>query len=213
MLERRSVDKDVVIEYIEGQLEQGGALARLLQKHLNLASGGAWTYLPPEITHDVASDLAYGAVTPPVDEKDQIVGENYVAVPVSKPSRPLIVELAVRFLSTHDCAFCVFEDALVRASDPVKSLEIAKYMIYRDEVLYYADREDADPASISHLLSVVESHILIGAFLCVRDGTLIFQARRKLTTDDLEMIAGGTEALLLRAYDGQGYIVWSKSQM
>jgi hypothetical protein len=209
MIERRPVGKQAVA-YIQEQLKQGGVLSRLLLRYLELGPGVAWTYVPAEVDQAIVDDLAYGSVAAPVARESYVVSDGYAVVPVVAPSRPIIVGMIVRFLRSHSDAYCVFEDALVRASDPVMKAENAHYMAYGDEVLYYASREDADLATVSRLMSLAEHYLLTGVLSRVAKGTRIFQPQKPLSSHELELIVRGTETIVLRAYDGEGYVAWSK---
>jgi hypothetical protein len=128
---------------------------------------------------------------------------------VLNPSRPVIVKMIVRFLRGRSDAYCVFEDVLRRASDPPMKHE-ANYVVYDDGLLYYGSQEDADSAAISRLMSLAESYLLTGVLSRVAEGARIFQPKQSLSPHDLELIVRGTETIVLRAYDGEGYVLWSK---
>jgi hypothetical protein len=74
MIKRRLLGKNA-IDYIRDQLEQSGALSKLLLQTLELGAGVAWTYVPPEIDQATVEDLAYASVTPSVGPESFIVGD------------------------------------------------------------------------------------------------------------------------------------------
>ncbi len=201
------------IDYIRGRLSEGRTLSKLLL-HLNMEAGTAWSYLPAGIDDETAHDLTRGVVAP-LDPKAGHRTGTGIMIPVPTPSRPLILEMIRQFLLAHSGACCIFEHALARATDQWLAHETgyAPYLTFDDEVYFFLSGRDrsVDDSRIGVVMDRAQSYLLTGILTIAPEGFGPLRFRQIVTFDQLRALADSVQAIILGAYDGQGYIIWSRS--
>jgi hypothetical protein len=108
---------------------------------------------------------------------------------------------------------CIFEDAKSRPTDPWIQSEDGRIKNLDDEVYYVLDEKDAnDEEKIARTVRDAQSgwHFVGVMSLPPRNGRLS-GGGRNLSADDLRALAERAVVILVGAYDGEGYLVWSKN--
>lgn len=203
--------RPVALEYIRDRLRQGRTLSSLLLR-LNLAIGQVWTYLPPEIDEEMAHQLTQGGIARSIQSLPTFhTGFGYLE-PVMTPSTPQVIALIQRFLQTRAEAYCVFEAALAKLTDPVILRQHEQpYFFFDDEVYYFLTGQDLDAQRIDGAIRAARSYLLTGVLTTTPPGSHTIQARQPITLQELQILVERTEMIVVGAYDGEGFVIWSRA--
>jgi hypothetical protein len=211
MHERRALDPTLVLGYLRGQLDQGRTLSSLLQR-IDLAAGRFWTYLPPDPDGSATRHPPeQGGLTPPGGPTIALAGGGRF-VPVVATGEPAIVELIGDFLRGGTDACCVLEDAMSRPGDPViAGPDDIRYLFYGDEVYALLAGGDAGATSIDSAIRATRSYLLLAVLtLLPPGGDLAGPGGHVITFEDLRHFAEHAQTIVVRAYDGEGFLVWTR---
>jgi hypothetical protein len=203
--------------YIRDRLASGSALAHLLLEGLDLASGHAWTYLPPAMTDAQATRfadagvtrLATGAPAEAFEHSDvrREVVHNLVA--------PLLAIQIANFLTQDERGIAVWNDPLASAEDRWVRDHPEEPLLFLGQEVYYAlSHATVSPAAITAGLSVMGAWWGSPAVLAeLSDAALrpFLTPRASLTAQHLQALVDHCRMLFFMAYDGEGYVLWSRA--
>lgn len=214
MLQERTLGVEA-IEYIYSCLAKGKTFASYLST-LNLKKGRVITFLPIEVSEEVAKQFELGGKLPVPPPKAHISftsedGSKWRMAP--KPNINLcLVEIIQKFLTKGQEHICIFEDALAKPSDPYMVSSTVPWLAFNDEVYYFLSWRDTDSRKIEQVIKEASNVYppTIGAMISVPDSREFTFEERKITIDQLKILAERTEKIIIGAYDGEGYLIWSK---
>lgn len=189
--------------YVRECLEAGKTFSRLLLKTHDLNTGTAVTKLPAGIEEAAAKDFDSGGKLPELYPRTS----NLQAVP---DSDFLLIPEVNRFLSESSANICILEDSLANPTDPFLQSVKTRYSAFQDEVYHLICQPDNNSDTISKTLRQAHSWLTIGALTSTPQETGICGQRGDLTLSNLTTMAQGTEVIIVGAYDGEGYVIWSK---
>lgn len=211
------------IEYIRHCLSDGKTLSKYLLQCLNLTEGRVITFLPKDISDEGAIEFSDGKLEEPPRDTHRIYtaedGTSRRMVP--KPNVDFwLVEVIQTYLSAGENRCCIFENALAESADPWLLKAKSKILTLDSEVYHFLSRGDAEPAKIGQTIKEARSTYppLVGALAStckqgknVRGFSHESQTIQKISTDELRFLAENNEKIIVGAYDGEGYVIWSKS--
>lgn len=210
MHERRSLGSPSALQYLRDQLGQGKTLSSLLNQ-LDLGAGRIWTYLPPEVGDTMAHELLRQGGVVPLERAVPVSGSLYAFVPVIAPSKPIITRLIQYSLGDRADSCCVFEHALARPTDPIIArTDDIRYVFYDDEVYALLASPDVSGASVERAMQLTQSYLFLAALTRLPVGVGSTASGGHITLQDLRFFAEHTHTLIIGAYDGEGFLVWSR---
>jgi len=182
-----------VLPYVYKHLESGRRLSSLL-KTVDLSKGEFWTYLPPNVNEEDTYRLSHRGTVFPLRPQVQASG----------------VEMIQDFLLKDPSSFCVLEDALASRGDPfLLNVAFRNYFSVDNDIYYYLSADDANREKIKAAISVSKSFLLT-AVLTTVSSDIRFKPKAQLIESDLRAIVVGLEKIIMSAYDGEGYLIWSR---
>lgn len=199
------------LAYVRHALSQGRSLSRLLLD-LDLEKGKIWTYL----CSDVSSDYAQARL----NETWLVVADNETEAAIvvdgyrirRKPTflRPLFVDYIQQFMERSSRAYCLFEDALRKTSDPfVTDRRDAPYAFHGEDIFYVIKHGGATPDAIAEGLRETDSAWVQTVLLTSLPADIAdIDPWTEITVQQLSMLVNNVEAFLVSAFDGVGYVVW-----
>jgi hypothetical protein len=119
--------------------------------------------------------------------------------------------LVLTHLESGDEAYCLFEDAMAKPEDPW--LEHAEVRPSTSETsVYYLLTSGEGQRTVVAALTQAKSIYppLIGAFARVGAGRGYRIRSRAISEAQLLEVAEETERVVVGAYDGEGFLIWSK---
>ena len=193
------------IDYVRDRLESGNTLSTLLLKVHDLKVGRIVTKLPLVVDDEKAKDFETGGKLPP------IVGEFTSLEPVPNTDSVLLEEIR-RFLTEADNNVCIFENASAKPGDPFLQSLQTRFSIFDNEIYHLLCPSDIDDDRILKTIGSARSWLFIGAMTSASDarGGLCSE-KKELSESDLNLLAERTKKIIVGAYDGEGFLVWSRA--
>jgi hypothetical protein len=192
--------------YLQEQLASGKTLGRLLLARA-LESGRIQTFLPSYITDTQALDLETGGKLPssgPSHRFTDAAGRNWRMEPKSDMDDFYARWLHAKLRESPTGSVCLFEDAIVSASDPTFKRIRTRSVTYGEDVYHLALPEDS-VEQIGMTLHQAGSWLTIGV---LTTGLKLAKGGHIVTAEQLHEAARETSLILVGAYDGEGFILW-----
>lgn len=192
MIEKRELDDDAVV-FIRRNLSRGAAVSRMLLD-LPLEEGKVSVFLPKHVGKDVARGFDLGGV---FRQEESIEAERRVA------------EFVASYLNRSEHAYAVFENPVMKPTDPSARLSALCYFTYNDIVYFLLSSGQPELTRVIATLRGVHSWVFNG-ILTLPKGLGTIDARQQLDRETLVNLATNTEHILVGAYDYEGYLIWSR---
>lgn len=205
------------ISYIRDCLANGKTLATYLLERLDLENGSVTTFLPPDVSKEAASQFKWGGKL--YRDPETFV---YHTEPDGSTTRwepvpntdPWLVSILQEFLRGGTERVCVFENEVALPGDPWLSLprwDILQTVIFGNEVYHLLSNRDAE--NEERILSTIRgarSWLFIGAMTSLSQASDLPLEAGRLDGEALKMFAQRAEKIVVGAYDGESYLIWSK---
>jgi hypothetical protein len=178
--------------HVERRLAAGNSLARAVLKRLVISEASCVTNLREGVDDSILTRFDQGGV---VDSQHSI---------------KWIVEVIRSYLSGGTDRLVVLEDALSRRGDPVIDRLQSRIRYIGAEVYYLLGATDANEYAIATSLSEADSpHQLVCVFTQQGKTTAREKKDADITQDELEEWARTAQAVVVSAYDGEGFVFCS----
>jgi hypothetical protein len=185
--------------YIGDCLEYGHSLTRHLRRGRDLVNGRVVTRLAPEANTDELDKFEWGGKYP-----ESSIGRHPNSVDD-------LASYILDFLQSGEGRICVFENHLGRRTDPWLLQAESRVHFFGEEVYHVVSAEVVDLDSIKAAINEAEDvTLLIGVLSVWPEGSRLSPERREITDEELRALAEGAEKIIVRAYDGEGYLIWTK---
>jgi hypothetical protein len=201
--------------YLRNCLREGKTFAKYLFQTHNIEEGTVTTFLPGYVSEEEAKKFGEGKLGKKGRADLFASGKRFEA----KANMDFwLIDNIQKFFNSDGEQFCIFENALARPLDTWLSRAKSIFFTCDQEVYHflwnYSDKEKivqtlkeatyAFPPLIAGLISLKKN-----------DGATISTDRwktlKKISPDDLAILAENTKKIIVGAYDGEGYVIWSKA--
>jgi len=213
-----SLTGELVNQYITECLNMGNTLAGelLVKKNFNLCT--KTTFLPSGFDLTTIKNYSYGGIFPArvaSPEEIEKVRKRLNLGPSARieavgdgPSRAWLVNKIAEHLSKDKNRLVIFEDANASPTDPWIQRTNTEIYAFEKEVYHGLFSEHANNKQyIEQTIKRAESYLLIGVMSFFTDKETVLT--KQLTLDIIREIADNTKAIILKAFDGEGYILCS----
>jgi hypothetical protein len=203
------------IKYIEKCLGSGNKLSQALLKVCDFKKGRVITVLPGFVNYEYINDFEVGILPKTLEAEARNAtaeyGSHWTSVMVPEPS-------IISWLSTEVCRFlkaaatrlCIFENTLAKAGDSWISKEKPQIFTFNEEVYHFLLNQDAENEKIRDTIRSAECPLFIGVMTSLPSERSFPQSGQEVSLEDLEVLAEGTEKIVVGAYDGDGYLIWNR---
>ncbi len=207
------------VDYIRDLLAEGKTLGKFLLDRGDLNKGRVTTFLPSEADLSKVNNFSRGGVlpTPPPETHHHFTapdGTKTVMVPVLGTGKQLAAMIQ-EFLGGNDERICLFESAVAKPTDGFLSTPNAKDLrvLSFQENVYYLLKQQDDREKIEKALRYAKSFRVLGVLVHLSKDKFLDEdsVRKELTLDELKVLAEETEKIVVGAYDGEGYLIWSRN--
>jgi hypothetical protein len=185
-------------------------LSKFLSENFKFESGTIRTYLPPGVPLETIHQFEFGGKLPQPIERIKVAGG--YAVPIPNLDVALVARIQAH-LTAYDSAFCIFQNGVLRPNDPaLRRLPPTHTLICEDTVCHYLNSSDKDlPDLIGKTIKVARSGgppYLVG---CAGKSAPVssFQGEA-IKSETLEEFAQRVDVIFLGAYDGEGFLIWTR---
>lgn len=205
---------EMVDEFIAECLDMGNTLAQVLLRTKDIKKATKITLLPSGFDPTTIKNYSYGGVFPSrpasPEEAEKIRKHLSIFGPFAKfeavesgPSRAWLISNITAYLSENEKRIVIFENARAEPTDPWILKTGTKIYAFQKEVYHGLLPEHAsDNKYIEFVIKKSQSaHLLIGVM------SLAPETLEPLSLSKIEQIAENAETLILRAFDGEGYVI------
>jgi hypothetical protein len=203
------------LDYVRDSLRVGKELAAYLLKALTLESGRVRTFLPVGLPTTEINRFSAGGKLPmaPVEKRTLVVaGKSAEVAAAPLPNLDVVLASTIKkYLNSEADALCLFENALASPGDGWLSRAKVHSVVTKSSVYHILRSEDTDSELIQQ--TVAKSKSIRPPLLGILAHYPLASSRFKSGTiepADLQKIAERTEELLVGAYDGEGFLIWSR---
>jgi hypothetical protein len=207
MIEKKNVTGTASFNYIKEQLKLGKSLSKVLNK-LALEEGEVLAFVPNDISEKKLYNFNIGGIYPLKKELSTIKN----ILPVRNDSKIILIDEITSYIDLDKSNCCIFEDSLTHITDPVLLSSGLEFISFNNEDIYYFfNWENNRKEEIYKGLIRSENYI----FLCVlssinSEDQLSLKSSVNIYLSTLDHIADKLTAFFIRAYDGEGYLMWHK---
>jgi hypothetical protein len=206
---------DSAINYFRKRLEYGLTLSKYILETIDLEAGQVTTAFPKQANLENIYKFQYGGILPtsPESEWREIFdndGRKHIMKPL--PMFYAYIEKNIRsFLSNSPRNICLFENAYAGASDGASRKYQSQIAIFQNEIYHLVVPGKDSNNNIEQVINESGTSLnLIGILTTLDVKYSMISTGQRLTSHMLKDIAGQTEKLILRAYDGESFLVWHK---
>ena len=196
MIQQIFVPQDEALQYISNELSADrGELARFLLEQIDFCAGRVFSFLPEDVNPNRIKNFASGGLVFEGGGRDQIT------------------RFLLQKLTATDDTVMVFEEELM-AQEIWHSIEKEEdyYFYYKERVYYFL------PSSIEPDLLQVEHRMRTASFTRYPGFGILtslpfsLHKAQQLDLDQLEILVRHITHLIIEAYDGEAWIIWSKDK-
>lgn len=204
------------IQFIRNCLMEGGMmLGHDLLLCCDLESGRVKTYLPTSVSDGESRRFTTGGkVETPTGPAENFVardGTRWVMIPKAETNLHLVRTIQA-YLRGEGRRWCIFENATSRPSDVWILAGDDRIRVLGNEVYYLIGKDDAEDEA--RILKTVRNADSAWRFACamssVPEQVHFLEGGRRLKRDEVRVLAERAEKIVVGAYDGEGYLIWSK---
>lgn len=172
------------LSYLERVLRSGKSLSHLLLERVDFAAAKIHALLSTRIVEREIKDFAAGGIGS-----------------IESPRRAL-AEIGLRYLQEPDKQI-VLEEGLARPGDPaIRNKE--GVVLLAGEIYYLARKMDAVEEMERFLMQLRHAIGLVGIFCSAGAGHV-----QKISETELAEFAATTEKIVVGAFDGEGFLLWT----
>ena len=134
-------------------------------------------------------------------------------VPVPQTDE-ILVRIIEDYLDGDGGRVCVFEDSVARPPDPwLRVSKRSAWKNFEDEVYYFLTSRDSSFSKIGQAIKDANRVYppLIGAMMKMSEIQTFGFGKMTMTLKILKELARATDKIIIGAYDGEGYLIWSES--
>jgi hypothetical protein len=207
------------LDYLKRMLSAGKALSKHILTTSELGQGRIVTFLPSDITTEEANKFTTGGKLPAESPNQVTFRRGEHAIPFSASRVPNVDSWLIRTikacLENEGDSLCLFENALAAAGDRWLDQSAIGTWICNRDVYHFVTQTDARDeklldATVRGAKSVYPP--LIGAVTRYPSVAQLPPHGGTVTDALLEDMATRSIKVFVSAYDGEGYLIWTKSK-
>ena len=204
------------IDYVRKCLEAGNKLAELVLEDVELEKGNVITFFPSFVKKKELNKFDIGGKLSQPFKAQWINRENGVSIPSSIDN--YLVSKIKNNLTNFKNGLCVFEDFLANPKDPCLSNKRNSIYVYKNDVYYFLFAQDVTKEKINQIIkwsSALPIHL--GYIISdLKNNDFIMTSNKEntnLSKSELKIIVKRIKRIIVGAYDGEGYLIWSKKDI
>ncbi|HLF71658.1 MAG TPA: hypothetical protein VI759_05860 [Dehalococcoidia bacterium] len=204
------------ITYLRERLSNGKTLSKLLEQAVDLDQGAICIFLPPESKLDHLEQFKWGGklAPPPPETHTQIVGKDgtrWIGKPVPNTDAHLDAT-CLEHLRRNPVNICLFEKWMSKPSDPWVEREKPRFLFLDEEMYFFATAADGEDGLHREQRGARDAWPpLLGVLARKPDSLALPVGRGAITEKELAEIATTTENIIVEVYDGEAYLLWTKT--
>jgi hypothetical protein len=207
MIEKRELSGLKPFEYIKERLLWGSKVLSGSVAKIDLEKGKVYALVPAGISEDHLYSFEQGGLY--YSEIKEI--NNTRIQSVVNNSKELFQELIFNHIASASGNCCVFEEPDGSPSDPWVSKLNAEYIHYNEEMYYFFNTSNIAREKIEQATNYADGYYFLCVLSSLDNELSEFKSGDEISFDSLKTIADNCQTFFVGAYDGEGYLMWSKS--
>jgi hypothetical protein len=188
------IPDDVAVPFLEEYLVYGHELDRQVLGQINIKHGVVSSYMPRGLLPN-REDILYGGVA----DRDESI---YCAA--------LVI---AEFIAKGERPVCILENSLSHPDAPYMARYRTPRLSLNEEVYYYLTKNELSLEKIRNALIEAEMpNFFVSVLADVPHDFPFPRPEGIITPEDIEIIVRGTKKFIVGAYDGEGYLIWTKKE-
>jgi hypothetical protein len=209
------------VRFVLASLSAGRTFAKRLLERRPIVAGTAATHLPQDAAVDRTALLNFSSggkllVASPVPWEVSVdfraPTDDVHEMTLVPNTNDFLVTLIANHLARSDTHVCLFEDANARPDDPRLSFVSTRFATIGDDVVHFLQGPRAGLDDVDRLIRVASSWLVIGALSSLPE-TGFLRDRAPIEDRDLRQLVDQTQRIIVGAYDGEAYVVWSPPEL
>jgi hypothetical protein len=205
MIEKKDVTGPLSFDYIRSQLSLGRSLSHMLNT-MPIEKGKVFSFVPADTSKEKLYDFSSGGIY----LFDKEILKTTKIVPVRNDSKPLVIDEIITHINADKMNCCIFEDPNAMPKDPFHGVEFLNFN--NEEVYYFFDQGNVQYQEIKKAFIFSEAYIFLCILSSLELDIRITHESGFITGSLLELLVEGVNSFFVRAYDGEGYLLWNKWQ-
>jgi hypothetical protein len=206
-----ALNRPEAFDFVAECLSRGNTLSRLIRKTIDLRLGHITTFLPPGTSEAAAYEFDFGGKLPPPNATEWLKSEDSVAVPIPT-ALPLLVSKIRAFVGKATGNVCLLENSLASKSDPYTQSMRSRIVSYGEEIYHVLTRHNSSEEAID---AAIDEAFAIPTFVGVFTSLPGDEAQRlrdavEIGSESLGVCAENVQSIIVGAYDGESFLIWSR---
>jgi hypothetical protein len=206
------------VEFLKERIKSGGhTLARRAMAAIDFDAGRVTTFLPSHVSLGRARNFEVGGglfPDPPESEwryTTDTGGKKWVIKPKPDTDRQLVAPIR-DFLRTNGDGMVVLENFNARPDDPWLQKVSSRLIVFGSDVYHVLLPIDTvEDRIMSFLREAHSAWIFIGVMTLLPGKTDSLLDKKHFTSDELSIMGEKAQKIFVSAYDGEGYVIWSRT--
>lgn len=209
MIKRIDITSAETFAYLKEQLYLSGKTLSNQLMAKSLKEGKVFAYVPENTAFELLYRFDSGGIYP----LDKSLLQNRPAfVTVQNDSRPVVINYILQYLRQNKRHCCMLEEPVRSPSDPSVKRSAIKYLLIEKE-MYYFFGNHVQSEKFENAFRTSEGYY----FLCALSSLPAqeqnsFSPFSSLSSEQIKDFASNVVSFFVRAYDGEGYLQWSKGR-
>jgi hypothetical protein len=210
MVVKKNVTGQESFQYIRNQLDMGKTLSGCINA-LPIEKGNVFSFVPDGASKEQLFDFGRGGIYPLEKE----LRNEKLITPIRNDSKSLIVKEIQSHLNVNQNNCCLFEDTLSIPTDNwVITSQIEYIQLNVSEMLYFFDNNSNNEKKINESFSASEGYVFLCALSSLEPAERNkFVPYKEVSLELLKLFATNISKFFVKAYDGEGYLMWVSEQI
>jgi hypothetical protein len=203
MIEKINVTGFSSFGYIRKQLGLGISLSKILNS-IPIEKGKVFSFVPENTLEVKLNNFEQGGLYP--FDKADLSTTNLI--PIRNDSKSHLIDEIVNYISENEMHFCIFEDSIklpVEISSDIEFLNLDN-----EEVYYLFNVKNTKRKKIEEAFTLSEDYIFLCMLGSVNTFDQITSQSGRITKEFLKLLALNVDSFIVKAYDGESYLLWSR---
>jgi hypothetical protein len=212
MIDLVNVTGEVVFAFVRATLSKGRYLSKSI-KDLPIEEGRVFSFVPSGTARDSLYAFESGGLYLPNSKKVRVnLPVPASVVPVCNDARPPVIEQILMRLNGGKDNFCLFEEPVMWPSDRnLATLGLDYVYIGDEQPFYFFDTAHATAEGIGEAIKVSDDYIFLCALSSITSSIRsCFAPSKEISPDLLVSFAKNVDTFFVGAYDGEGYLMWTR---